>query len=557
MVNTKRPGGCLAVGVLAALGATAVARGQEHESAAAPLTLRQTAYLKAFNPDAYDHFGCGGSQTQHTGNSIALSADGRTLAVGAPFESSQGIGIDGDETDNSAYGAGAVYVYHFDGARWVREAYVKASNTGRGDHFGSSVVLSADGNTMAVAAHYESSAAIGIDGDSADDSLPQAGAVYVFTRREGRWSEEAYLKASNTGKADSGDQLSEGDQFGFSLAISGHGDTLAVGAISEDSAARGIDGDQADDGRDNSGAVYVFRREAGRWSQQAYLKASNADAGDLFGFAVGLDADGDTLVASSYDEDGSARVTNGPDDNAARAAGALFVFEREGTSWRESAYLKGSRLEETDQLGYAVAISADGNTIAAGAGDEDCVIPGVNAPGCDADSPGDLGANVWIGAAYVYVRRADDWVEQAFFKASNPRPYASYGVRLALSGDGDTLAVSAYLEDEQGQGVHAPVPSPFLTEPALTAWRDDETHAEEAGAVYFYTRSGAQWTDRAYIKGSNTEMGDEFGSALALSGDGSLLVVGAHGEDGGGGGTDGDPLDNSGRDTGAVYVLSR
>ena len=153
----------VACGTLAVLGAGA-GQGQE-TGASPPLGLRQSAYLKAFHPDPYDHFGCGGSLTQHTGNAVALSADGRILAVGAPFEGSSATGIDGDEADNSAYNAGAVYVYRWAGGQWVREAYVKASNAGRGDHFGSSVVLSADGNTMAVAAHFESSAATGVNGE--------------------------------------------------------------------------------------------------------------------------------------------------------------------------------------------------------------------------------------------------------------------------------------------------------------------------------------------------------------------------------------------------------
>src|SRR5207237_526584 len=82
------------------------------------------------------------------------------------------------------------------------QAYVKASNPGVNDHFGSSVALSRDGNTMAVAAHWESSAATGVNGNQNDDSIPQAGAVYVFTRTGTTWTQQAYIKASNTGKAD-------------------------------------------------------------------------------------------------------------------------------------------------------------------------------------------------------------------------------------------------------------------------------------------------------------------------------------------------------------------
>src|SRR5262245_24489491 len=110
-------------------------------------------------------------------------------------------------------------------------AYVKASNTGAGDQFGSSVALSADGSTLAVGAWLEDSVAAGIGGNQADNSAPAAGAVYLFTRSGTTWSQQAYVKASNTGA---------NDWFGSSVALSADGSTLAVGASREDSAATGI-----------------------------------------------------------------------------------------------------------------------------------------------------------------------------------------------------------------------------------------------------------------------------------------------------------------------------
>jgi FG-GAP repeat protein len=313
--------------------------------------------------------------------------------------------------------------------------------------------------------------------------------------------------------------------------------------------------------------VYVFARAGPSWTQQAYLKGSHLQAGDMLGFAVALSFDGNTLVTSAFDERGSGRTINGPRDNSAGGAGALYVFTRSTGTWTQEAYIKGSRTEATDQLGYVVAISDDGNTVAAGAGDEDCLTPGVNPPGCDNDSPPRGAANIWVGAAYVFVRSGTTWTEQAFIKANNPRPYNSFGVKLALSGDGNTLAVSAYLEDNAGQGIRAPERQPFLIVDHLDPWREQRNQAEESGAVYVYTRSAATWTQRAYVKGSNTEAGDEFGSAVALNGDGRLMAVGAHNEDGAGrgvnppspdgfGGTSGAEVDNSADDSGAVYVFS-
>src|SRR5882762_7141750 len=234
------------------------------------LPLKQVAYIKASNAEAYDHFACGGGNQGHTGTSIAMSSDGNTMAVGAPFESGGAKGINGNQADNSVYAAGAVYVYVRQGNSWMQQAYVKASNPGQNDHFGSSVALSRDGSTMAVAAHWEASAATGVNGNQNDDSIPQAGAVYVFTRTGTTWTQQAYVKASNTGSAAQGD----GDQFGFSLALSGDGNTLAVGAITEDSAAKQINGNQNDDTAQSAGAVYVFSRTGSTWTQQAYVKSS-------------------------------------------------------------------------------------------------------------------------------------------------------------------------------------------------------------------------------------------------------------------------------------------
>ncbi len=498
------------------------------------LPLKQVAYIKASNAEAYDHLADGGGNQGHSGNSVALSADGNTMAVGAPYESSGAKGVNGNQN----------------------QAYVKASNPGLSDHFGASVVLSRDGNTMAVSAPWEASAAKGVNGNQNDDSVPQAGAAYIFTRAGGTWTQQAYIKASNTGKADEGDTAGDGDQFGFSIALSGDGSTVAVGAITEDSAAQQINGNQNDDSAQSAGAVYVYARTGNTWAQQAYVKSTSTEAGDLFGFSAGLSADGNTLAVAAFDEDGSGRTINPPHDNLSPGSGALYVFTRQNGTWSQQAYIKASRGETSDGFGFATAISEDGNTIAVGAGDEACLTPGINPPGCTDDAPPQRGANIWVGAAYVFVRAGTTWTEQAFIKANNARPYSSFGVRLALSGDGNTLAVAAPLDDGGEQGVRAPTVQQFLQPVTLNPWREHKNQAEESGAAYFFTRAGTTWTAGAYVKGSNTEKGDEFGSSLALSGNGRTMAVGAHQEDSASKGINGNQADNSGDDSGAVYVFT-
>jgi hypothetical protein len=331
-----------------------------------PLPVRQVAYLKASNPDAADHFGCGGENQGHNGQGVSLSADGRTLAVGAPHESSAARGTNGNQSNNSLFDAGAVYVFTRTGDAWAQQAYLKPSNPQSGAEFGHYVALSADGNTLAVSAYWEASSATGINGNQRDESIPQAGAVYVFTRMGSTWSQQAYLKASNTGGAGTADTFGEGDQFGWSLALSGDGHTIAVGAITEDSEAAGINGNQRNNSAQGAGAVYVFARTGTAWRQQAYVKPSNVDAGDMFGYAVALSRDGSTLAVSSFDEDGSGRGINPPSDNRNAGSGAVYVFARVASTWSQQTYIKPSNSEPQDSFGVHVALSDDGATLLAG-----------------------------------------------------------------------------------------------------------------------------------------------------------------------------------------------
>jgi hypothetical protein len=497
--------------------------------------LKQVGYLKASHPGERAQFG----------DAVVLSGDGNTLAVGARAESSAATGVNGSQTDTSAFSAGAVYVFARANDRWVQQAYLKASNAGVNDQFGHMVALSADGNTLAVSAVFEGSRATGVNGDQADNSLEQSGAVYVFTRAGATWSQQAYLKASNAG---------EGDQFGFSLALSDDGNTLAAGAIAEDGADGRINGNQADNTASNAGAVYVFARTGSGWTQQAYVKSSSpsgARANELFGYSVALSANGDTLAVGAYDEAGASNVINGPEsslgdpvnllaDLRQPGTGAVFVFTRRGTAWSRQAYLKASTQDPGDSLGAWVAISDDGNTVAASAPDEDSLTTGVNA--VQAGHSGRIGTldDVSSGAVYVFVRTGTRWSQQASFKASNSGIEDWFGLRLSLSGDGDTLAVSAPNEDGAAKGLNG---------------RQDDRSAADAGAVYLFTRAGPTWTFRSYLKGSNTEEFDEFGSGVALSRHGAL-AVGARMEDGGsmGANTSGD--DDSAADSGAVYLFS-
>ena len=524
--------------VLLAAGTVCVAAddggGQRRAAAArasAPKTApasawKQAAYVKASNPRAGAQFGF----------SAALSADGTTLAVGSQMEESAAAGINGNQDDHSMFGAGAVYVYVRGPNGWSQQAYIKAAHPHQDDQFGFGVSLSADGNTLAVSAPYEDSAATGINGDDTNTSMANSGAVYLFTRRGTTWSQQAYIKASNTGEAE------EGDQFGYSISLTADGNQLVVGAIGEDSAATGVNGNQKDNAAPGSGAAYVFTRSGSTWSQHAYLKAANAMANFLFGYSVAFSGDGSTIAVGSFDEAGSSREINGPYDRRAGGTGAVYVFTRSGATWAQQAYLKAKEGDRQDSMGCWVAISSDGNTVAAGALDEDTMVGGINVVQSGhsgvVDGPDDNSS----GAAYVFARNGTTWTEQANFKASNVGKHDWFGIRLDLSGDGNSLAVGAPNEDSAAQGING---------------NQDDNSADEAGAVYLFGRSGTTWSQQVYFKGSNTEKFDEFSSAIALSRDGRTMAVGAHFESGGAKGINGNQRDNSMPQAGAVYIFVR
>jgi trimeric autotransporter adhesin len=389
-------------------------------------TWSQQAYLKASNTGIDDQFGA----------SLALSADGSTLAVGAPFEDSAATGINGDGTSNAAPGAGAVYVFTRSGTTWVQQAYVKASNTGANDFFGVRLALSGDGSTLAVGADGEDSAAVGVGGAETDNAAADAGAVYVFGRGGTTWTQQAYIKASNT---------ETGDLFGYSVALSGDGATLAVCAFGEASATTGVDGDQTSNAATRASAVYVFSRGAG-WTQQAYVKASNTRADALFGASLALSGDGATLAVGAYGEASAAKGVGGNEaDTTAPFAGAAYVFTRAGATWTKAAYIKASNTGAADLFGYSLALSADGASLAVGAEGEDSAAAGIG---------GNQTGNTLDGAGAVYLfTRAATWTQRAYVKASNPDASDLFGVSVGLSGDGSTLAVGAYFEASAATGI--------------------------------------------------------------------------------------------------------
>ena len=287
-----------------------------------------------------------GAADDHFGLSVSLSGD--TAVVGAWND-----------------GAGSAYVFVRSKTTWTEQAKLTASDGAAFDRFGRAVAI--DGDTAVVGASWD-------------------GSAYVFVRSGATWAEQAKLVASDAA----------GDHFGNSVSLSG--DTAVVGAPHDDDAGS------------ESGSAYVFVRSGTTWTEEAKLTASDAAAGDWFGFSVSLS--GDTAVVGAW-----------RDDDARTDSGSAYVFVRSGRGWAEKAKLVASDPAFGDSFGTSVSLSGDTAVVGA---------------------PHDGGA----GSAYVFVRSGTAWAEKAKLVASDGATGDSFGWSVSLSGD--TAVVGAPHDGDAG-----------------------------------------------------------------------------------------------------------
>ncbi|MCP4270880.1 MAG: hypothetical protein GY781_02785 [Gammaproteobacteria bacterium] len=437
----------------------------------------QQAYIKGSNTEQGDLFG----------KDVALEQD--TLVVGANGEDSVFAGINVDQSDNSLSAAGAVYVFTRTGEIWTQQAYLKASNPGVNDNYGSRVEIS--GDTIAVGTQFEDSNARGINGDDSNDDSEWSGAVYVYVRNNDIWSQQAYIKASNTGVQ---------DRFGQDIAL--QGDTLAVGAYQEGSDATGINGSQNNNSGFGSGAVYMFTRSGTTWSQDAYIKASNTETGstnqDFFGFSVALS--GNTLAVGAKQENSAATGIDGnQSDNSATKSGAVYIFTNTSGIWSQQAYIKPSNTSAIDWFGHSLSLSGD--NLVVGAPLEDSNDTGVD---------GNQNDNSMLdaGAVYYFLRTNGVWSQQAYIKASNTDSGDWFGETTLVSGN--NLFIGSYSEDSNATGIGG---------------NEGDNSAADAGAVYaFKLPSTATGTlDTSF---GTAGMVDVSGESITTDSSGNVYVAG-------------------------------
>ena len=310
-------------------------------------------------------------------------------------------------------------------------------------------------------------------------------------------------------------------QFGISVAVDG--DTAVIGVSADD-----------DNGGD-SGSAYVFTRDAGVWTEQQKLAASDGAAGDLFGVSVAVD--GDTAVIGALF-----------DDDNGNNSGSAYVFTRSGTAWTQQAKLIASDGAAHDVFGESVAVDGDTAVIGARLDDDN---------------------GVASGSAYVFIRSGTTWAQQAKLAAGDAAALDRFGLSVAV--DADTAVIGAHLDDDNG-GASG---SAYVFTRSGTAWtqqqkltasdgaasdffgisvamdadtavigasgRDD--NGTGSGSAYAFTRIGGMWSEQAKLTASDGAALDRFGFSVAVDAD--TAVIGARLDD------------DRGTDSGSAYVFTR
>ena len=373
-------------------------------------TWEQQAHLTAGYP----------LQDMAFGFALALSSDGGTLAIGAPSDSSNARGINGDESNRDAPGSGAVHVYTRNGKNWHQQAYIKARNTPQKVErcqiqfwsvpcdpveFGTSVALSADGNLLAVGAPQEGTKGVRFGSPPA---VAGTGAIHTYVRSNGTWAEEAHMKGSGP-DADGNRVL-----IGRRVALSNDGTTLATVG--------------------NAGNLYVLTQVAGTWGKPiaVWQRPPNTLA---FDFA--LSGDGKTLA---YAATTTSKASNGVVEEIQLQT--LQTLTHSDGAWMEETLLTVSGPNLHLHLINSLSLSRDGGALAVGIANDSSNAAGINgnAVNVTADS-------AYTGAAKLYRRDGTTWRHSAYLKAPKPYKNARFGSSVALSSDGKTLAVS---DDKQG-----------------------------------------------------------------------------------------------------------
>ena len=316
------------------------------------------------------------------GNSVATSADGKTIVVGARGDSIGAVSK-----------TGLVYVFDRVGSSFNQVGILTGSLVvDSNDNFGQSVATSADGKTIVVSA-------------TADEieATTSTGVVYVYDRVGSSFNQVGILTGSLA--------VDLTDSFGTSVATSADGKTIVVSAREDEIGATGA-----------TGVVYVFDRVGSSFNQVGILTGSLAvDVNDAFGDSVATSADGKTIVVGAYQDE----------IGATAGTGVVYVFDRVGNSFNQVGILTGSlAVDASDNFGFSVATSADGKTIVVGARADE------------------IGATTSTGVVYVFNRQGNSFNQVGILTGSLAVDASDFfGFSVATSADGETIIVGTSADE--------------------------------------------------------------------------------------------------------------
>jgi len=412
----------------------------------------------------------GGVGVGQFGTTLALSGDGNTLIVGAPFDNSN---------------IGGVYIFVRSGVVWAQQGPKLLPTGGMGPaKFGSWVGLSADGNTAVIGAPLDNSS---------------AGAAYIFGRAGGIWSQQGAKITVPAGTPPA--------QLGAVVTVSRDANTVLLGANGAGAAyifirsgpnppawvqqgtgfapftggvALSADGNTAMVGYSQSaGAVYTYTRAGSSWAQTGPTITASPINSIHLGASLGLDADG------------RAAIIGAPNDSS--NAGAAYFYSRPGTTWVQQQPKLVPNVSASTLLGAASAINASGENAIVG-------MTGTTAE----------------RAVYIFARGGG--VVQQSIKLPSPSATAdAFGRSVSISDDGNTVAIGAPADTSNIGAAYvyalgAPV---FTQQPSnmSVAWHNRAlflvTASPSSGISYAWRRSGIPLTDGptpsgAMIVGSST-----------------------------------------------------
>ena len=276
-----------------------------------------------------------------------------------------------------------------------------------------------------------------ISGNTVIVGVPEQGFATVFVLKGKKWEKQEEI-------------LADGGRVGWDVAISGN--SVIIGAPETN----------------DSGMAFMFMRSGNNWKQVARLSHENPANGDNFGEDVAIDRN--TAIV------GAAGI-----DGAGRDSGAAYVYFRDGNNWKQQAKLVPSDSARGDAFGSSVFVL--GNTAVVG-------------------SNGNTHNDVrFCGAAYVFVRRGDEWTEQAKLTASDAAKADRFGTAVSMSEK--TIIVGAPFRDTEAKG--------------------------DAGAAYTFLFDGTTWKEQGKLFPKDAQKGHKFGTGVAMTP--NIAIVGAPWDD--------------------------